>query len=338
MIKILPLRLLLLAGTALLGLLCIGTAQAADTVLTIYNGQDDGPVEAAAAAFQKKTGITVQMRTGGSPAFANQIIQEGAHSPADIFYSEYASPLAVLKEKGLLGDVAPATLADVPARYSDADGKWLGVTARNQALIYNKTMLTEDKLPKSVLDFAKPEWAGKVAFNPKSAAFLEEVTAVEVATDRATAQKWLAALKQNAKAYPSNTAMVVAVDRGDVASAIAGDNYWFAVAKERGAETMSARIHYVGNKDPGALITVSGAATLKSSPHPEAAQQFLAFLASPDGQNAVARAAADYPQRQGIVSPYKLTPLSELDASPITPSQIGTARGALDLERAVGLN
>ncbi|UDL95968.1 extracellular solute-binding protein [Lichenihabitans sp. PAMC28606] len=331
------LRLALLACAA--SLVFAPAARAADSqTLTIYNGQDEGPVEAAAAAFEKKTGIKVEMRKGGSPAFANQIIQEGARSPADVFYSEYTSPLAILKDKNLLAEVPAETLAEIPARFNDAGKMWLGVTARNQAMLYNKTMISEDKLPESVLDFAKPEWSGKVAFNPKSAAFLEEVTAVIQAKGEATAKAWLTALKTGAKAYPSNTAIVVAVDRGEVETAIVGDNYWFAVAEERGADKMNARVHYVGHKDPGSLVTVSAAAILKSAPHPDVAQKFLAFLASADGQTAVAAAAADYPLRPGIVSPYKLTPLADLDVSPITPSDIGTAHVALELERSVGLN
>ena len=88
---------------------------AEDGALTIYNGQDEGPVEAAAAAFENKTGIKVAMRKAGSPAFANQIVQEGAQSPADVFYAEYSSPLAVLKGKDLLGKVSADTLAQIPS-------------------------------------------------------------------------------------------------------------------------------------------------------------------------------------------------------------------------------
>lgn len=331
-----PVRSALLAVA--LSLWAAPGTRADDRTLTIYNGQDEGPVEAAVAAFEKKTGITVAMRKAGSPAFANQIIQEGDHSPADVFYAEYTSPLAVLKEKGLLAPIPADTLAQVPARYNNSDGDWLGITARNQVMLFNTTMIAEDKLPASVLDFAKPEWKGKIAYNPKSAAFLEQVTAVAKGTSRATAETWLAGLKENGKAYPSNTAIVIAVDRGEVPVALVGDNYWFAVAQERGEGSMKARIHYIGHKDAGALVTVSAAAILKSAPHKAEAEQFLSFLVSPEGQTAVAAAAADYPLRPGIVSPFKLKPLDQLDPSPITPSDVGTAHDALELERAVGLN
>lgn len=316
------------------------TAHAADSrQLTVYNGQDEGPVEAAIAAFEKKTGITVAMRKAGSPAFANQIAQEGANSPADIFYAEYTSPLAVLKGKGLLGQVPAETLKQVPARFSDNDGTWLGVTARSQVLVYNTKAIQESALPASVLDFEKPEWKGRVAFNPKSAAFLEQLTAVAKVEGHDKAKTWLEALKANAKAYPSNTAMIMAVERDEVPVAIVGDNYWFAVAKEKGGDDkMASRIHYIGHKDPGAQITVSGATMLKSAPHKKEAEEFLAFLVSPEGQKAIAATAADYPLRPGVASPFAVKPFADLDPSPVTPSEVGTAREGLDLEREVGLN
>ncbi|MDX7950444.1 extracellular solute-binding protein [Lichenihabitans sp. Uapishka_5] len=315
-------------------------SQAAEVgALTVYNGQDEGPVEAAIAAYEKKTGVKVAMRKAGSPAFANQIAQEGAHSPADIFYAEYTSPLAVLKNKDLLGSVAAPTLAEVPARFNDHDGTWIGVTARSQVLVYHAGTVQEAVLPSSVLDLAKPEWKDRIAFNPKSAAFLEQLTAIAKVEGHAKAKTWLEALKANAKAYPSNTAMIMAVERGEVPVAIVGDNYWFAVAKEKGGtDKMASRIHYIGHGDPGAQITVSGAAMLKAAPHPEEAQRFLAFLVSPEGQQAIAATAADYPLRPGVPSPFAVKPFAELDPSPVTPSEVGTAREGLDLEREVGLN
>ena len=90
---------------------------------------------------------------------------------------------------------------------------------------------------------------------------------------------------------------------GEVPVAIVGDNYWFAVAMEHGEANMNARIHYVGHKDPGAFITISGATILKSAPHRDAAEKFLAYLVSAEGQAVIAKTAADYPLRPGVTSP-----------------------------------
>ncbi|MFU1921836.1 MetQ/NlpA family ABC transporter substrate-binding protein, partial [Klebsiella pneumoniae] len=67
--------------------------------------------------------------------------------------------------------------------------------------------------------------------------------------------------------------------------ALINNYYWYTLKKEKGE--LNSRLHYFGNQDPGALVTVSGAAVLKSSKHPREAQQFVAFMLSEEGQKAI---------------------------------------------------
>ena len=314
-------------------------ARAADAgPLTIYNSQDEGPVEALAAAFEKKTGIKTAIRDGGAPALARQIVDEGDHTPADVFYSEYSMALVTLADKAMLSPLPKDVVGAIPADYNGAHGDWVGVTARSFVLLYDRKLLDESKLPASILDLAKPEWEGRFAFNPRAAAFLELVVAVEKQKGAEAAKAWLAGLNKNGKAYPKNTAMVLAVDRGEVELAINADNYWQAVAKERGAETLDVRVHYIGAKDPGALLTVSGLGIPKYAPHKAAAEQFAAYAVSQEGQTILAEAAGDVPLRPGVVSPVALKGFDKAQASPVTAAEIGDAVSALQLEQAVGIN
>ncbi len=50
-------------------------------------------------AFTKETGIKVQAHQGEGPDIANQLIQEGASSPADVFLTENSPELVLLDEK-----------------------------------------------------------------------------------------------------------------------------------------------------------------------------------------------------------------------------------------------
>ena len=45
------------------------------------------------AAFEKKTGITVNVRYDDEDIFVEQIVTEGTHSPADVFFTENSPPL-----------------------------------------------------------------------------------------------------------------------------------------------------------------------------------------------------------------------------------------------------
>ncbi|PXW26440.1 iron ABC transporter substrate-binding protein [Paraburkholderia caballeronis] len=327
-------RLLAVAVVALAG----STALAAPAELTLYNGQHKQTGLALVDAFEKATGIKVEIRQGSSNQLANQIIAEGSRSPADVFYAEESTPLAALSEHGLLAPLDASTLNQIPKEYTNKAGDWVGVTARTRVVAFNPALIEEKDLPQSVLDFQKPEWQGKIAIVPTSGAFQEQIVAIEHTSGRDTAQAWLTGLKRNAKIYNNNVAALNAVDRGEVAIALINNYYWYGLAKEDGENNIKAKLHYFGHGDPGALITVSGVGVLKSSPHQALAQKFVAFMVSEAGQKAAVAAVAEYPLRPHIRSPFALKPFDQIDPPKVTPADLGSAHDALVLEREAGLN
>src|SRR3984885_5494363 len=69
-----------------------GSAIAGQTI-TLYNGQHEQTTDALVKAFEKQTGVTVKVRSDDEDVLAQQIEQEGSHSPADVFYTENTPPL-----------------------------------------------------------------------------------------------------------------------------------------------------------------------------------------------------------------------------------------------------
>ena len=157
----LPILSLLLVAAGLLLSACGGSSHGG-TAITLYNGQHEQTTAALVAAFEKQTGIKVNVRSGDEATLGNQILQEGESSPADVFYTENTPVLEALREKGLLAAVAPATLATVPSRYDSAQGDWVGVSARVSVLVYNTSQIALSQLPSSILELAEPKWKGKV--------------------------------------------------------------------------------------------------------------------------------------------------------------------------------
>ncbi|WP_029356485.1 extracellular solute-binding protein [Bosea sp. 117] len=334
-------RSLLRAGLALGGAAWLGAARrvraAGAEELALYNGQHRQTTDAVVAAFTRATGIDVLVRNGGSPQIANQILEEGDLSPADIFYSEGSPPVAALAKRGLLAPVAPDTLKQVPATYVATSGEWVGVSARARVVAYNRDLVKESDLPASLLGFADPAWADRIAYAPASDAFQEQIVAIVRLKGRQAALDWLKGMKEVGRVYNNNIGAMQAVERGEIAAALVNNYYWFTVAKEVGAEKMRSALHYIRHEDPGALVTVSAAAMLKTARNPEAGQRFLAFLVSAEGQQVIANSMAEYPLRAGIVSPYALEPWDKLDPPPVTPADIGDAAEAIPLAREAGL-
>lgn len=243
------------ALACLLGSLSLNAA--ADPVtLTLYNGQHAATGIAIAKAFQDKTGIQVKIRKGGDGQLASQITEEGARSPADVLYTEESPPLIRLASAGLLAKLEPETLALVEPEHAGGNGDWIGITARTRVLAYNPKKIDEKDLPKSLMDLSDPSWSGRFGFVPTSGAFLEQVAAVIKLKGQEEAEDWLTGLKAFGSIYTNNVTAMKAVENGEVDMALINNYYWYTLKKEKGE--LNSRLHYFGNQDPGALVTVSG--------------------------------------------------------------------------------
>ncbi|SED79441.1 extracellular solute-binding protein [Pseudomonas coleopterorum] len=326
-----------LAACLLSTALAVPLAQAADKVeLTLYNGQHKEIGEAIAKAYEAKTGIHVNVRKGSSNQLASQVMEEGERSPADLIYTEESPPLNNLGEKGFLAQTDDSTLNMLPPEYVAKDGSWIGVTARVRVVAYNPKLIDEKDLPETVLEFAEPQWQGKVGFVPTSGAFQEQAVAIIKLHGREAAEEWLTGLRAFGKTYTNNMVALKAVENGEIATVLVNNYYWFALQREKGQ--LDSKLQYFSNGDAGGLITISSAAVLKSSKHPREAQALLAYMASEEGQRVITQTTAEYPLHKGMVSDRGLKPFDELQAPAITPADIGNAEDALDMERDVGLN
>ncbi len=327
----------LLVAAATLLTACGSSSHGGNTI-TLYNGQHEQTTAALVAAFERQTGIKVAVRSGDEAELGNQILQEGANSPADVFYTENTPVLEDLREKGLLAPVASSTLAAVPARYDSAQGGWVGVSARVSVLVYNTSLLDPAELPDSILALAEPQWKGKLGFAPSETDFQPLITSIVKLDGAATAERWLRGLRANAKVYPDNETVVSQVNNGESAIGPINHYYWYRLRAELGSGGMHSALHYYARGDPGDLLDVSGAAVLKSSTHQAEAQTFLAFLVSRSGQETIAHSHSyEYPLRPGVPPATGLKPFADIHPVSLTPAELGDGSTALAMEQKLGL-
>jgi iron(III) transport system substrate-binding protein len=312
--------------------------------ITLYSGQHEQTVNGLVSAFEKQTGITVNVRNDDEDTLANLISLQGSHSPADVFYTENSPALEFLQEKGLLAPVQASTLARTPAKYNSQAGDWVAVSARVSVLIYNPSLIAKSQLPTSVLQLADPKYQGKLAFAAGETDFQPIVTSVVKTYGQASALSWLNGMKSNAASHlvPDNETLVNDVNRGQVAFGLINEYYWYRLRAEIGASAMHSQLAYFAPRDPGYVIDVSGAAVLKSSKHQAAAQKFLAFLVSEQGQDVIARAEGneqsyEYPLGDGVTTSAPETPFSQLEPNPISIADLGDGSAAIALLQKAGL-
>ena len=159
------------------GLTACSSSEESDELL-IYNAQHESLTKEWIDAFTKETGIKVTYRQGGDTELGNQLIAEGASSPADVFLTENSPAMAAVEKAGLFADVDHATIAQVPAQYRPATGKWTGVAARTTVFAYNKTKLTEASCRSRSWICEQPEWKGRWGAPPAKADFQAIVAAM----------------------------------------------------------------------------------------------------------------------------------------------------------------
>lgn len=290
-----------------------GNGSGDKATLTLYNAQHEDLMKLMVADFTKATGIKVNMRNGEDFELGNQLVQEGSASPADVFVTENSPAMTLVDSKGLFAKVDDATLAQVPPQFAPADKDWVGFAARSTVFVYNPTQLAAAALPTSIMDLAKPEWKGKVGISPAGADFQAIVSAVLALKGEPATTAWLEGLKDNTKVYQGNSAVMKAVNAGEVQSGVIYHYYWYKDQAESGANSKNVKQLYFGNQDPGAFLSISGAGVIKSSKHQAEAQQLVKYLNSAAGQTVLADSKAlEYPIGNGATANQVLKPLSEL--------------------------
>jgi iron(III) transport system substrate-binding protein len=314
-----------------------GSSDSGSTTLTLYNAQHEDLMKAMVDGFTEKTGIEVEFRSGEDPELANQIVQEGKASPADVFVTENSPSVQVVADAGLFAPLEKDTLAQVPQQYRPSSDSWTGFAARSTVLAYNPDLISEKELPASMLDLAKPEWQGKVGFSPGGADFQAIVGAVlELRGEKAT-RTWLQGLADGDAVYQGNSAVMQAVNEGKIPVGIIYHYYWYKDQAESGENSDHVKLHLFGNQDPGAFVSVSGAGVLASSKHQDEAQQLVKYLTSADGQRRLAESTAlEYAVADGAASADVLPPLDTIEAPTVDPGALNGPK-VTELMQDVGL-
>ncbi len=305
--------------------------------LTVYNAQHEELTQSWVDAFTKETGVKVTLRNGSDTELSNQIVAEGKASPADVFLTENSPAMAQVENAGLFANIDQATLGQVPAQFRPSTGKWTGIAARSTVLVYDKRKLTQDQLPASMLDLAKPEWKGRWAASPTGADFQAVVAALIDLKGEAAADAWLTAMKENAKPYKGNSTAMKAVNAGEVETALIYHYYYYGDQAGTGENSANVGTHYFKNEDPGAFLSVSGGGVLSSSKNPAAAQALLTFITGKAGQEVLQTGDSfEYPIASDVAANAALVPIKDLQAPTVDPAKLNSTL-VTDLMTKAGL-
>jgi iron(III) transport system substrate-binding protein len=302
--------------------------------LVIYSGRSENLVGTVIDLFEESTGIDVRVKYGGTAELAVTLLEEGANSPADVYFAQDPGGLAAVER--VLAPLPDALLQVVPTRFRSPSDKWIGLSGRARVVVYNSDVLTVEQLPDDIFDFVDPQWFGRIGWAPTNGSFQAMVTAMRGTWGEDRAREWLEGIVANRPSlYAKNTPTVAAVGAGEVDVGFVNHYYLYRFLQEEG-ESFAARNYHSRAGGPGALMLVAGAGVLATSQNEANAHQFLEFMLSPVSQQYFAGQTFEYPVVEGITTNRLLTPIDEVNAPDIDMASLGDLEGTLDLLREVG--
>ena len=302
--------------------------------LIIYSGRSESLVDPIIQQFKGATGIDVQVKYAGTAALAETLLEEGANSPADVFYAQDPGGLAAVSE--MMTELPDDIIKLTPEWARSGQGRWVGITGRARVVVYGTDNLTEADLPDDLRGFTEPEWKGRVGWAPTNGSFQAMVTALRVGWGEERTEEWLRAMIDNdVQIYPKNTPQVAAAAAGEIDVGLVNHYYLYRFLAEEGEDFPARNAHLRGG-GPGAIVMVSGAGILETAGNPKNAEAFIRFLLSSVGQQYFSGQTFEYPMVEGVRPSVLLTPLDDVVQPDITLADMADLAGTQAMLQEVG--
>jgi iron(III) transport system substrate-binding protein len=312
------------------------TEGALDNTLTVYS-RDRDLAEPLFEQFEKQTGIKVRARWGDPIELAEQIVEDGANSPADVYYGPLSDALGLLSAKGRLVKLSDRQLGLVPESYRSSDGTWVGTAGRAHVVFYNADKLSADDLPDSILGFTEPEWRSRIAWDPTSRSLRDVVTEIREVKGEDEAREWLEGIQANKPAVIRGATPVIdAVSAGEVADVGFGSHSYLYDMQADG-DAMNVAAKFYGGDQPGGLLNMGGIGIIKGTEKTAAASALVDFLLSQPAQQYMATDTFEIPVVKDVTLPKGIPSADRLIVPGLEAKQFEELPDADRLLTAVGV-
>jgi len=283
-----------------------GEAATAPAELVVYSERREPLIQPVFDRYTEETGIRVRYLTDTTPVLIERLVAEGANTRADILMAVDAGNLWQAAERGVLAPLESAELeAAIPANYRDPQGRWFGLSLRARTIVHSTQRVQPDELS-TYEDLADPKWRGRLCLRSSRKVYNQSLTATlieRLGAEQAEAvlEGWVANLATDP--FPDDTMLINAVAAGQCDVGIVNSYYFGRV--QRDTPDVPVAIFWPNQPDSGANgsgvhVNVSGAGITANAPNPEAARDFLVWLASGPVQKQFAEVNFEFPARLGV--------------------------------------
>ncbi|GAA5042479.1 iron transporter [Marivirga lumbricoides] len=284
--------------------------------VTVYCTVDQVFSEPVLKDFERETGIKVKAvydtEETKSTGVMNRLIAEKDNPQCDVLWSGDPVRNSVLQSRDITKPYQSEQTRLIPDHFKEKDSHWIGFSARARVLIYNKTLIPPDSLPRSILDFTKPRFKGRFSIaNPLFGTTTFHMAALFESLGDEKAKQWMNDIKTNgAVVAASNGDVKKRVMNGEMAFGLTDTDDAFEAKKE------SDEVDYIfldqQENGIGTLIMPNALSLIKGSPQNENGEKLINYLLTRETETKLAKSCAQMPLIKGTEVPENVPSLDNI--------------------------
>lgn len=255
--------------------------------------------------FEERTGIWVDVKTGGTNELLEQIKKEADEPKADVMFGGGVESLCAYQEYFL-----PYTSAEadqIVPRFRDGENRWTPFSSLPVVLVYNPKLVAPDMVT-GWKDLFNPAFRGKIAFADPAVSgssftgLVTLATALDMPFDDVICD------------FCKNLDGLQLGSSGAVLDAVCSGSAWVGVTLEETAQKRIAAGENLAMVYPceGTSCVPDASALIKGAPHTENAKLFLDFTVSKEVQTVLAEQFYRRAVRKEISAAEDLIPFAEI--------------------------
>ena len=248
----------------------------AEGTVSVYTSLAPTEATPLVEAFEKKTGVKVQMWRGLSDGVVQRALSEarGKRHAVDVIETNGPEMESLAREQ-ILAEFHTPHLADIPPAVIPKHGLWIPDRLNFFVVAYNPRKFKPEDLPKSYEGFLDPKWKGRIALEATDAEWMGGVVKTWGEARGMAFMRKLAEMKPDMR--KGHVLLVQLIASGEVDVGLTAYQANAESAKKRGAPVDWAAVEPV-------IARPQGIGLARQAPHPHAALLFADFMLGPEAQ------------------------------------------------------
>jgi iron(III) transport system substrate-binding protein len=262
--------------------------------LVVYTSNESTLNELASAAFNKETGIHVDMVSAGSGVIVKRIQAEKDRPQGDVIWGVSRSLLETNRD--YFSPYASKNIDAIPAEYRDPENRWIGNNLHLLVILQNTKALPAGEGPKSWADLLNPKYKGKIAFTDPAnsgSAYTTVTMLVDLFGGGDAGWQKVKALFANMKVLNRSSLVFQGVGNGEYPLGISLEYAGYLWANN-GAPVVTIY------PSEGTYAAMEGVAIIKGGPNAESAKKWVDWVNRKDTREMILKATFRRPTRKDL--------------------------------------